>query len=120
MNEFADFLPSLVLLSAPPVITIVLCLAVVGTLLNIHDWHAARQRRMAECSHRWIYASAWDQGRFWHRLCRDCANQEVVAAEDVPEEWRQRAPVAQASSSRAVRHWRTSLIRWTLHRPKRD
>jgi hypothetical protein len=113
MNEFADFLFSLVLLGARPVITIALGLAVVGTLLNIHDLRVARQRRMTECPHRWIYASAWDQGRFWHRICRDCPRQEVVALEDVPEKWRQREFVARASSPRAVRQWRTSLIRWT-------
>jgi hypothetical protein len=120
MNEFADFLLSLALLGARPVITIVLGLAVIGTLLNIHDWHVARQRRMTECPHRWIYASAWDEGRFWHRICRDCPRQEVVALDDVPEEWRQREPAARASPSRAVHQLRTSLTRWTLHRPKRD
>ena len=30
-----------------------------------------------------------DEGRYWNRVCQQCPKQEVVAPEDVPEEWLQ-------------------------------
>jgi hypothetical protein len=91
MDEFVGLLPA-----------IALCLALSGTLLTVRDWYVARRRMIAECPHRWVYASAWHEGRFWHRLCRDCPKQEVVALEDVPEWWRRQERAAQASSREDV------------------
>jgi hypothetical protein len=108
MHAFADHLPTILPLGIGAVrptvaFTIVFSLASMGTLLNVRDWYDARQRRMAECPHRWIYGSAWHEGRFWHRICRDCPKQERVEPEDVPEEWRQR--------DRAAHNARTSARR---------
>jgi hypothetical protein len=100
-------------------ITIALCLAVLGTLLTVRDWYVARQRLIAECSHRWIYASAWNEGRFWHRLCRDCPKQEVVGLDDVPDWWRRReraTRAARAPSRPDLRRRRASAVR-RLSRP---
>jgi hypothetical protein len=95
MYEFADYLPRTLPLVAGAIrptvaFTIVFSLASIGTLLNVRDWYDGRQRQMAECPHRWIYGSAWHEGRYWHRVCRDCPKQERVEPGDVPEEWRQR------------------------------
>jgi hypothetical protein len=111
MIELADFLPKISLGEAEPfsslAIAIAVCLGLVGTLLNVRDWYVARQRLMTECPHRWIYVSAWYEGHYWSRHCRDCPKREIVALEDVPEEWRQRecaAYNARASARRDV--WR--------------
>ena len=83
-------------------IIIALCLALIGTLLTVRDWYVARQRLMAECPHRWIYASAWGEGRYWHRFCRDCPKQETVALEDVPEERRRQEHAAYAARASSL------------------
>jgi hypothetical protein len=103
-------------------ISIALCLAVIGTLLNVHDWRVARQRSMAECPHRWVYASAWDEGRYWHRLCRNCPKQEIVPLEDVPQWWRRQeraAHAARAASRRDVWRGQAAAVR-RLSRPARE
>jgi hypothetical protein len=88
-------------------IAIAICLALIGTILNLRDWYAARQRLMAECAHRWIYISAWNEGRYWNRVCRHCPKQEPVALENVPEEWRQRVSDDVTARVRSRRHlWR--------------
>ena len=96
-------------------ITIAVCLALIGTLLNVRDWYVARQRLMAECAHRWIYVSAWDEGRFWHRLCRNCPKQELVALEDVPDEWRRRERAAYAARASSRRDVEASVARRLSH-----
>ena len=71
-------------------IVIALCLALVGTLVQIRDWYASRRQRIAECAHRWTYYSAWGDGGYWNRRCCDCPKREPVALEDVPAEWKWR------------------------------
>jgi hypothetical protein len=83
------------------------CLALVGTLLQVRDWYVARRQRMAECTHRWTYCSAWGEGGYWDRRCRDCPKREPVALEDVPAEWRWRERVERnrgACSRRPLRY----------------
>jgi hypothetical protein len=72
-------------------IVIALCLALVGTLVQIRDWYASRRQRIAECAHRWTYYSAWGDGGYWNRRCCDCPKREPVALEDVPAEWKWRS-----------------------------
>lgn len=74
-------------------IVIAIFLSLAGTVLQLRDWRVARRRLIAQCSHRWAYLSAWGEGRYWERCCRDCPKRESVAREDVPAEWTRRERV---------------------------
>lgn len=93
-------------------IVIAVCLALLGTFLQVRDWYVARQRLMADCVHRWVYFSAWREGYSWDRRCLDCPLHEPVAREDVPEEWRRRERLAGAGGPSARREGRPGRIRW--------
>jgi hypothetical protein len=93
-------------------IVIAVCLALLGTFLQVRDWYVARQRLMADCGHRWVYFSAWREGYYWDRRCLDCPLHEPVAREDVPEEWRRRERLAGAGGPSARREGRPGRIRW--------
>lgn len=93
-------------------IAIAVCLALLGTLLQVRDWYVARQRLMANCAHRWVYFSAWGEGCYWDRRCLDCPRHEPVAREDVPEEWRRRERVAHPAGASTRRDVWPGRLRW--------
>lgn len=75
----------------------------------------ARRRHEASCEaqqgHRWVYHSAYRQGRLWNRVCGFCGRHEVRWTDTPHKNWPPPGAMIRRGDSRPDEEWRERVAR---------